>query len=187
MAPSPGAGFIDACLSASWLAHFNAWLPKCGHGGVIGAGMREDMTGAAMQPALVEEAQSVGDTENCSGALLSPVQREVPLAPVLTESGAADSPAAMRPVHGVAGADWHGIGLHDNSSQGSSGNDSLSGAGRDSLQSGNRGGKEARDCGLERSERKAHKAAVKESNRERRKQKVKKHIKKRAINKHKHK
>ena len=34
--------------------------------------------------------------------------------------------------------------------------------------------------------RKAHKAVVKETNRERRKQKMKKHIKKRAVNKHKH-
>ena len=145
------------------------------------------MTGAAVQPAMVEEAQSVGNRDSCSGPLLLPAQREVPLAPATTESGAADSPAAMRPVHGAAGAERHGMGLHDHSSQGNSSSDSLSGAEKDYLQPGKRGGKEARDCGLERSERKAHKAAVKESNRERRKQKVKKHIKKRAINKHKHK
>ena len=150
-------------------------------------GMREDMTGAAVQPAVVEEAQSVGTIESCSGASLLPAQREVPFAPVPIELRAADSPAAITPAHRAAGAERHGMGSHSNSSQGSSSDDSCSDAEKDSVQLGRRGGKEARDYGLERSERKAHKAAVKESNRERRKQKLRKHIKKRAVNKHKHK
>ena len=145
------------------------------------------MTGAAVQPAIMEEAQSVGTVECYSSALLLPAQREVPLAPVWTESGGADSSAAIRFAHGAAGAETHETGAHSSSSLESNSDDSCSDDEKDSIHLEKKGCKEVRDSGLERSERKAHKAAVKESNRERRKQKVKKHIKKRAINKHKHK
>ena len=174
-------------MTTPWLAHSLAQLPKRGHNCVVGAGMRKDMTGAAVQPAIMEEAQSVGTVECYSSALLLPAQREVPLAPVWTESGGADSSAAIRFAHGAAGAETHETGAHSSSSHESNSDDSCSDDEKDSIHLEKKGCKEVRDSGLERSERKAHKAAVKESNRERRKQKVKKHIKKRAINKHKHK
>ena len=117
--------------------------------------MRKDMTGAAVQPAIMEEAQSVGTVECYSSALLLPSQREVPLAPVWTEYGGADSSAAIRCAHGAAGAETHGTGAHSSSSPESNSDDSCSDVEKDSIHLEKKGCKEVRDLGLERSERKS--------------------------------
>ena len=142
------------------------------------------MTGAAAQPAMVEKAQrlSTDRTNAATAAHMHPDQE--------------DLAARFEAAQGTYGA--LGNGKADTSkkedtseascsrkedSSSSSESDSDDSSGKERIPHFE---KQAQSPEARKAERKAHKAAVKESNRSRRKQKMKKHVKKRAINKHKH-
>ena len=171
------------CLAAFYPCH------ACKHNAVsrfdcYASGMRRDMTGAAAQPAMVEKAQQLNTDKTiaATAAHMHPDQE--------------DLAASLEAAQGTYGALGNGqadaskeedtseasySSNRDSSSSSESGNDVSSGKERIP-----RFEKQTQSLEARKAERKAHKAAVKESNRARRKQKMKKHVKKRAINKHKH-
>ena len=154
-------------------------------------GMRKDMTGAAAQPAVVTQAKcaraqasadsthwtaSVPDPKDCQPSSVS-LEPAAALAHLENAGHAAAAAAQSKSV--------------DNQADSSSHEDSSTTSGSDDEEGGDasrlRPEREAVDPEALKAARKAHKADVKETNRERRKQKMKKHVKKRAVNKHKHK
>jgi RIO kinase 1 len=142
------------------------------------------MTGAAAQPAMVEKAQqlSTDKTIAATAAHMHPDQEDL-----------AARLEAAQCTYGALGNGQADASKKEDTSEASysSNRDSSSSSESDSdVSSGKeripRFEKQAQSLEAQKAERKAHKAAVKESNRGRRKQKMKKHVKKRAINKHKH-
>ncbi len=154
-------------------------------------GMRKDMTGAAAQPAVVTQAQraraqsSAGSTHSTANV---PDPQECPSSSVSLEPAAAGAHLEHAGHPGASATQSKGVDIaadsssEDNSST-TSGSDDDEGDDTSRL----RPAREAVDPEALKAARKAHKADVKETNRERRKQKMKKHVKKRAVNKHKHK
>ena len=151
-------------------------------------GMRKDMTGAAAQPAMVAQAQLLiaeqADVPSSSAVSLA---NQETLQPV---SAAGETPAHIEhaEVCAVATSDSKDCGKKASSS-GEEEEDSSRGESDDGdeIEGKPWSEREGLDPEAQKAARKAHKVVVKESNRERRKQKMKKHVKKRAINKHKHK
>lgn len=155
------------------------------------AGMRPDMTGAAAAPAVVEAAALLPGNRARPGSSASD-EEDFDLEARL--SGAAGRSAEARP---AGKAEQHTseadpAAAKHNASGGSDSSDSSSDEESDSDEDGEDGGegreeRVKKDPEAEKAARKQHKAEVKEANREKRKHKLKKHVKKRAINKHKHK
>lgn len=154
-------------------------------------GMKEDMTGAAAQPAVVAQAQ-------CAGAQ-PPVTRTPSAASLPDHHSLQPASVSLEPAASLAHLEHAGHHAaaavrsksYDGEADSSSHADSSIASGSDDDEEGDAGrlwsDKEALVPEALKAARKAHKAVVKETNRERRKQKMKKHIKKRAVNKHKHK
>lgn len=181
----------SGCSSLSF--HKSPWQLKCSCGmwlnaeGCIDApGMRKDMTGAAAQPAMVAQAQLlISEQDVPSSSAVSLADQEA--LQLLSAAGEATAHIEHAEVCAVAKSHSKNCG-NVASTSGEEGDSSRS----ESDDEGETEGKpwsEREGVGPEaqKAARKAHKAVVKESNRERRKQKMKKHVKKRAINKHKHK
>ena len=149
------------------------------------------MTGAAAQPAVVTQArraraQSSADSPHATASIPDPEGCHPPSMSVEPAAALAHLEHAGHPA--ASPAQSRGVGIEaDSSSQEdsstTSGSDDDEGAEASRL----RPEREAVDPEALKAARKAHKADVKETNRERRKQKMKKHVKKRAVNKHKHK
>lgn len=154
--------------------------------------MREDMTGAAAQPAMVEKAQHLSVNQSATHSDGSDSSVLMPPLRTITEddSVSPDGHACVKDADSSAAAAADGKDLENSdssSSHESSTSDSESNDNDTYREDRAWSQKQVIDPDVEKARRKAHKTAVKESNRERRKQKIKKHVKRRAINKHKHK
>jgi RIO kinase 1 len=177
------------------------------------AGMRADMTGAAAQPAIVRAAGKLGppgaarsaapdqacsssDEDNDEDEEAAAQQGNAGIAgdeaqPCAKANGECQHAAAdgregedgRAPPGSRDAAEPREQHPPDANSSSSDGESSSEG------EEGEAGWQERKgaDPEAEKAARKEHKAAVKEANRERRKSKLKKHVKKRAVNKHKHK
>lgn len=165
------------------------------------AGMRPDMTGAAAAPAVVAAAARLPDSDARPGSDASGASDGEEFDLQAWVSGAAKAASAGDGKHHTSmapeGDGWVAVQpVSASEQQGSESDGSSSSDGKsDSKEDSDDGaegdeGREDRpkkDPEAEKAARKQHKAEVKEANREKRKHKLKKHVKKRAVNKHKHK
>ena len=154
------------------------------------AGMRPDMTGAAAAPAVVEAAARLPGAHARPGSDSGASDGEGFDLDARLGGTAQHSAAAVAEQH-VSRATQQSTSAPSeqagSASDDSSSSDDESDSDEDAEGGDGADDRPKRDPEAEKAARKQHKAEVKEANRERRKHKLKKHVKKRAVNKHKHK